>query len=214
MKAIIFDLDGVLVSTDKFHYLAWKEIADQEGIEFNEEINHLLRGVSRMESLEIILRKAKKIYNAEEKLNLATAKNEIYKKYLMTMNKNDVDVSTINTLKILIQRGYQLAIGSSSKNAETILNITDIREFFTVIADGNQIKESKPNPEVFLLAAKKLGIEPCEAYVIEDAQSGIDAANEGGFISIGINEASHYNKSKYKIKDLKELLTIVKPING
>ena len=209
IKGIIFDLDGVLVFTDKYHYRAWKMMADQEGIYFDEEINNRLRGVSRMESLEIILERSKKEYSLEEKKALCESKNNNYRESLKELNKNDVSESVRNTLKELKEKGYKLAIGSSSKNTRFILDQVELTDYFDAISDGNNISKSKPDPEVFLKAADMLGLPPKECLVIEDAFSGIDAARAGGFKNVGIGDASKYELCDYKIKDIKEIVDIV-----
>lgn len=154
IKAIIFDLDGVLLSTDEYHYRAWKTIADAEGIEFDRKINDRLRGVSRMQSLEIILEKAKKNYSEEEKLKLAEEKNSIYRRMLGELDASAATDEVRNTLKELKARGYRIAIGSSSKNAKFILEKVKLIDEFDAISDGNCITKSKPDPEVFIVAAK------------------------------------------------------------
>lgn len=157
--AIIFDLDGVICSTDQYHYLAWKALADRLGIYFDEEINGQLRGVSRMESLEIVLGRHSSDYSAEEKMALAAEKNEIYKSYLASITPGDLSKEVRMTLHTLRQRGYLLAIGSSSKNTKQILTQLGLGQFFDAIADGTMITKSKPDPEVFLLAASMLGVD-------------------------------------------------------
>ncbi len=209
MKAFIFDLDGVLCSTDEFHYLAWKRLADKEGIPFDRGINNLLRGVSRRDSLEIILQKSPKKYAEEEKDALCDYKNSIYVSYLNRMDPSYCSEEVRNTLSALKQKGFLLAVGSSSKNTPKILSKLEIEDFFDAISDGNQITHSKPNPEVFLLAAKKLGVEPKECFVVEDAKSGIDAAADGGFVSIGIGEAAFYKKTIHPITEFKQILSLV-----
>lgn len=208
-KGIIFDLDGVICFTDSFHYLAWKKLADRENIYFDEIINLRLRGVSRMESLDIILEKATKNYSDEEKIEMATFKNNIYKDYLNKMKPSDIPSEVINTLNELKNRGIKIAIGSSSKNAKIILEKTNIMNLFDEIADGNDITKSKPDPEVFLVAAKKLGLNPSECFVIEDAKAGIDAAKAGGFTSVGIGDASKYSKTDYPINKISEILGLI-----
>ena len=210
MKAVIFDLDGVLCSTDDFHYLAWKQLADREGIPFDREINNQLRGVSRMASLEIILRKARKAYTDEEKEEMANFKNEVYKSFLSTMGPKDLTQDVSFTLQTLKSRGFQIAIGSSSKNTKTILKQLGIIDIFDAISDGTNITHSKPDPEVFLKAAEMLGLEPKECCVVEDAYSGIDAAKAGGFTALAIGDASKYEKADYALTKLSDLLAIVK----
>lgn len=209
-KGFIFDLDGVICFTDKYHYLAWKKLADREGIYFDETINNKLRGVSRMDSLEIILEKANRHYKEEEKLLMAAYKNEVYLSFINRMTSNDCPKEVIEVLKALKGKGFALAIGSSSKNTQTIIDRLGIRDLFDVIVDGNKITKTKPNPEVFLKAAERLGLSPSECYVVEDAESGIDAAKSGGFESIGIGEASSYAKTDHGIERIEDILTIVK----
>ena len=214
IKGIIFDLDGVLVFTDKYHYLAWKQIADKEGIPFDETINHRLRGVSRMDSLEIILEKASREYTQEEKIALATAKNDIYRSYLEKMTPSDVDPKSRATLEELKSQGYLLAIGSSSRNTALILEKTNLGYLFDAVSDGNGLVNSKPDPEVFLKAAKMLGLSPKECLVVEDADAGIEAARRGEFISVGINIASKNRNTKYPIQELSDLLRVLERTKG
>lgn len=209
IKGVIFDLDGVIVFTDKYHYLAWKAIADEENIYFDEVINHQLRGVSRMESLEIILRKASKTYSTQEKEQLAYKKNEIYKKYLENLTPSDVSDDVLITLKQLKEKNIKLAIGSSSRNTNLILNKIGLINMFDAIVDGNSISNSKPHPEVFLKAAEKINLDVNDCLVIEDAFSGIDAAYAGGFKSCGIGQASTYEKATYKIENVKDIIDLL-----
>lgn len=205
IKAVIFDLDGVIVSTDEYHYLAWKSIADKEDIYFDREINENLRGVSRMESLDILLRRAKNKYTIQEKELMAFEKNEIYKSLLKNITPDDILPGVISILKTLRKRNIKIAIGSSSKNASIILKKIGLIESFDAIADGNDIKYSKPDPEVFIVAAHKLGVAPTECMVVEDAYSGIEAALAAGMITIGVGYASNYEKAYYKFEDLSEV---------
>lgn len=206
IKGIIFDLDGVLAFTDKYHYKAWKKIADEENIYFDEIINNQLRGISRMDSLNIILKNAKKKYSDEEKEALAYKKNEIYKESLSELQPSDITNDVRNTLVALREKGIKLAIASSSKNTMSIITKTDLIKYFDAVVDGNQISKSKPDPEVFLKAAEKLNLSPNECLIVEDAIPGINAGIAGGFKTIGINDASHYNKATYKIDNIKEVL--------
>lgn len=208
-KAVIFDLDGVICFTDKYHYRAWKSMADDEGIYFDEVINNRLRGVSRMESLEIILERASKEYTEEEKIKMATKKNERYKELLKEMSPADLPEDVAKALKGLKDMGVQIAIGSSSKNARTILTQIGIIDEFDKISDGNNITNSKPDPEVFLKAAEMLGLAPKDCLVVEDADAGIEAASAGGFDSAGIGEAASNKKAVYPIQKISDLLNIV-----
>ena len=206
MKAIIFDLDGVLCQTDEFHYLAWKAIADELKIPFDRKINEKLRGVSRMASLEIILQKANRTFTNSEKVALAERKNAIYRKYLDMMTEKDLASGAKAVLTELSEKGLQLAIGSSSKNTQLIVDKLQIADFFTAIIDGNQIKHSKPDPEVFLLAAQKLEMQPANCLVVEDAEAGVEAAIRGGFQVAGIGSARDVAKVNFKLATLTDLL--------
>lgn len=209
-KGIIFDLDGVIVFTDHYHYLAWKKIADEMGIYFNEAINNRLRGVSRMESLEIILENHHgESLSEKEKEELAEKKNNFYRELLQQMSPDSVAPEVRTTLRILRKRGYKLSIGSSSKNTKTILERVQLIDAFDAISDGTNISRSKPDPEVFLKAAQFLGLEPETCAVIEDAFAGIDAACAAGMISVGIGDASGYDKANYHIQKFDELLNIL-----
>ena len=207
--AIIFDLDGVICTTDKYHYLAWKALADSLGLPFDEKVNGLLRGVSRMESLEIVLGEHSADYSQEQKTALAARKNEIYKSYLSAMTPGDLSKEVRSTLYTLRQRGYLLAIGSSSKNTRQILRQLGLGEFFDAVADGTMITRSKPDPEVFLLAASMLGVRPENAVVIEDAESGVRAAKAGRFQAIGIRTEGNDPNSDITIRHLKNLAEIL-----
>ena len=210
IRGIIFDLDGVIVHTDEMHYRAWKQIAERIGVTFDREINNRLRGVSRMESLEIILEGAKPV-SAAEKLALADEKNAAYRKLLETLSERDVDGEVRTALRELKERGVKLAIGSSSKNAGFILGRIGLSGFFDAVSDGNNITRSKPDPEVFLKAAEFLALKPSECAVVEDACAGIDAAVAGGFYSVGIGDASGYEKADMKIARFAEVLNLIDP---
>lgn len=188
--AVIFDLDGVIVSTDECHYKAWKQLADEEGIPFDRQTNNRLRGVSRMESLEIILEKAPREYSEEEKIVLAERKNEYYKQLLNSLSPRDILPGALELIDALKKHGIRIAIGSSSKNCRTILDRVGLTHVFDVIVDGNCISRSKPDPEVFLEAAKRLGVTARNCLVIEDAEAGVQAALAAGMAVIGVGAAS------------------------
>lgn len=208
MKGFIFDLDGVIVSTDGLHYLAWKQMADKENIYFDEEINNRLRGVSRMASLEIILERANKTYSEEEKVALATYKNDVYRELLKSLTPKDILPGVAEVLNGLRSCGYKLAIGSSSKNTPAILKYIGLEGFFDAVSDGNNITRSKPDPEVFIKAATFLGLPCGECYVVEDAKAGVDAGKAGGFTTIAVGDACGYEKADYSVKDFLKILTI------
>lgn len=207
IKGIIFDLDGVIVFTDELHYEAWKKTADDLGVYFDKEINNLLRGVSRMESLEIILRNYHgKLLTGEEKEALAVKKNERYKKLLENMKPSDVTEEVRDTLKALREKGYLLCIGSSSKNAKKILEKVELKEMFHAISDGTNITNSKPDPEVFLKGAEFLGLQPQECLVVEDAEAGIEAAIAGGLHSAAIGAAVKSGRAEFCLHTFSDLL--------
>lgn len=176
IKAIIFDLDGVLVTTDQLHYVAWKYVADLEGMHFDEHMNHQLRGVSRKDSLEIILNKNQKSLSESRKEELLDIKNKRYIESLKSLNQHNLLPGVNELLNTLKEKKYLLAVGSSSKNALTILKKLNLYDYFDVIVDGNDITHSKPHPEVFLKAAKQLNMDPLSCVVVEDALAGIKAA--------------------------------------
>ena len=210
IKGLIFDLDGVLVFTDKFHYQAWKTMADELGVYFDETINHRLRGVSRMDSLEIILERYEgPDLSLREKEKLAEKKNEIYRTLLESMTPDDVTKEVRATLTKLREKGYKLAIGSSSKNAKFILEKVELKDAFDAISDGNNITKSKPDPEVFLKAAEYLGLPPKACMVVEDAEAGIEAAKKGGMYAAGIGEAAKSINADESLKTFSELVDIV-----
>ena len=211
IKGIIFDLDGVLVFTDKYHYQAWKVMADSIDTYFDEVINNRLRGVSRMASLEIILeRYNKEPLSEDDKLKLAEMKNDIYKDLLKNMTESDVTNEVRDTLKELRNRGYKLSIGSSSKNAKFILNQTNLTNYFDAISDGTNITKSKPDPEVFICASNYLNLECSECCVVEDAYAGIDAAKSANMTACAIGDATSYDKADYKLETFSDLLKIFK----
>lgn len=192
LRAVIFDLDGVLVSTDGLHYQGWKRLADEEGIPFDETINHRLRGVSRMESLEILLERSKRSYSLEEKDALAGRKNRYYRDLLDSLAPGDVLPGALELCCGLRERGIKLAIASSSRNSPLILEKTGLAKWFDATADGNDIRRSKPDPEVFLLAASRLGVAPENCLVVEDAASGVEGAVNGGFRCLAVGAAHEH----------------------
>ena len=208
-KGIIFDLDGVIVFTDKYHYQAWKAVADEMGVYFDEQINHRLRGVSRMDSLDIILERYEGApLSQDEKNAIAEKKNNIYRELLQTMSPADVTDEVRDTLKELRNRGIKISLGSSSKNAKFILEKVELIDLFDAISDGTNITKSKPDPEVFLKGAEFLGLDPKDCVVVEDADAGIEAAVAGGMHPAGIGEARDYEKTEFKLDTFADLLKI------
>lgn len=209
IKGVIFDLDGVLVFTDKLHYRAWKHMADKMNIYFDEEINNRLRGVSRMDSLEIILENYHgEPFTQKQKEIMATAKNDTYRELLKTMTRKDVSQEVRETLKELKTRGYKLSLGSSSKNAKFILERVELLDMFDAISDGNNIKKSKPDPEVFLKGAEYLGLNPEDCLVVEDAEAGVDAGLTGGMKVAAMGDAVYCHKADFELTTFSDLLKI------
>jgi beta-phosphoglucomutase len=182
----IFDLDGVIVDTAKFHFLSWQNIAKDLGVRFTEKDNEKLKGVSRQKSLEHILTIGKIELSQENKDQICKKKNDIYLEYLSKMDNSVILPGVINLLDVLQENKLKIALGSASKNARTVLNYLKIDHYFEIIVDGNDVINSKPDPEVFLKGAKGLGIAPENLVVFEDSEKGIDAAIEGGFHTIGV----------------------------
>lgn len=209
-EAVIFDLDGVICFTDHYHYLAWKALADSLGVPFDEKKNDRLRGVSRMASLEIVLEDYQGPALTEaEKTALATRKNELYRAYLMSMTAADLSDEVRYTLNDLREKGLKLAIGSSSKNTPLILERIGLSGFFDAVSDGNNITRSKPDPQVFTMAAEMLGLPPEKCLVVEDAQAGIQAAIAGGFDSAGLGPAAESGMATYSLSRFSELTSLL-----
>ena len=209
-RGIIFDLDGVICYTDRYHEQAWREMAEEFGIYFDSMIGSRLRGVSREESLEIILEHAGKVFSPAEKKKMAEKKNAIYIKLLDRMSPGDLEEDVRSTLEQLRNRGWLLAIGSSSKNTRKILDKIGLGNYFDEVCDGTEITHSKPDPEVFLKAAGKIGLAVPECLVVEDACSGISAASAGGFDSAGLGDAARDKNVTWALNTFSDLKNIVK----
>ena len=208
-QGIVFDLDGVICSTDEYHYQAWKALADRLGIPFDRERNNLLRGVSRMASLEIILEKSVKTYTGTEKAAFAEEKNTLYRQLLGNMSPADLSDEVKQTLDALRAQGLKLAIGSSSKNTPFILERIGLGQYFDAIADGNCITHSKPDPEVFLKAASFIHLDPSVCLVVEDAHAGVQAAKAGGFACAAMGDAKDDERADYHMSSFADLLQAV-----
>jgi len=200
-KAFIFDLDGVIVDTAKYHFLAWQKVASELGIEFTPEHNEQLKGVSRVRSLDIILELGKIEATQEEKNRWLVQKNEDYLSYLVNMNFSEILPGVIPILQFLKEHQQGIALGSASKNARPILEKTGIISYFDAIVDGNDVTNAKPDPEVFVQAARLLNISNENSIVFEDSVAGIQAANIAKMISVGIGEATILHEAKYIFKD-------------
>jgi len=206
LKAVIFDLDGVIVSTDEYHYLGWQRLADEEGIPFNREINHRLRGISRMGSLEILLERSPRAYSSDEKRALAARKNDYYCRYLTTeLAPGHILPGVMTLLSDLRELGLKVAVASSSRNADLILDRIGLNAFFDTVVDGNDIENSKPHPEVFELAARRLGVPPAECLVVEDAAAGVTAALAAGMRVLAVGAAATDSRATHRARSLAEL---------
>ena len=205
IKAVIFDLDGVLVTTDELHFAAWKHLAEELGISgFTKTDNARQRGVSRMASLEVVLEKTDRKFSDEEKLTLAEKKNDMYVKSLESLDKSAVLDGVFDFIAYLRSSGIKTAVGSASKNTPLILE-TDLADKFDAVSCGLDTQKSKPDPEVFLIAAQKIGIAPSECVVIEDSDAGIEAAKAGGMYAVAVGEAENNSKADISVSSLGSL---------
>jgi beta-phosphoglucomutase len=200
-KAFIFDLDGVIVDTARYHFLAWQKLAQELGIEFTPEHNEELKGVSRVRSLDIILELGKVTASQEDKNRWLVQKNEDYLSYLKDIDNSEILPGVMPILHFLKEKNQSIALGSASKNARPILEKTGIIHYFDAIVDGNDVTNAKPDPEVFLQAAKLLGATPENSIVFEDSVAGVQAANIANMISVGIGEEQILHEAKYIFKD-------------
>ena len=205
IKACLFDLDGVIVDTAKYHYLAWRRLANELGFDFTKEQNESLKGISRMESLKILLNIGGLTLAEAEKMTLAEKKNNWYREYILKMTPDEILPGAVEFLEDLRNNGIKIALGSASKNAMTILNNIKLVNHFDAIIDGTKTSNAKPDPEVFLLGAKELGVSPSECVVFEDAKAGIEAAINAGMYSVGIGDPLVLNKANIVVSSLKEM---------
>ena len=201
----IFDLDGVIVDTAKYHYLAWRNLANELGFDFSENQNEQLKGVSRVRSLEILLDIGKIDLSEDQKQKLLTKKNKEYLEYVNRMTADEILPGINELLNFLDQKNIKYALGSASKNAPLILKKVGLFDRFTAIVDGNDVSKAKPDPEVFLIAAKKLKKDPVDCIVIEDALAGIQAANNAKMISVGIGDKNILKDADFTLNNTNEL---------
>jgi len=213
-EAVIFDLDGVIADTAKFHYEAWKKIAEELGIYFDEKINESLKGVSRMESLEILLKQSEKEYSQEQKNYFASKKNDYFKSMIQKITPGDILPGSIELIKTLKRYNVKLAVASASRNANTVLENLGIKSEFDYIVDAAKIVNVKPDPEIFLAAAENLGVEPKKCVGIEDSVAGIEAIKRAGMFAIGIGDPTILKKADMVLEDLRYTQKIVKLVIG
>jgi len=204
IKGFIFDLDGVITDTADLHYKAWKKLADDQGWNFDQNVNDKLRGVSRMDSIRIICEHNKETIAEEKLTELTKYKNDIYVASLEEMTPNDYLPGAQELLNLLRREGFLVALGSASRNAAKVLQQLDANKYFDVIGDGNSVTNSKPAPDIFLYAANALDLKPEECIVYEDAKSGIDAAKAGGFHSVGIGPKERVGHADVRFETMKE----------
>ncbi|HSJ12638.1 MAG TPA: beta-phosphoglucomutase [Gillisia sp.] len=204
-KGIIFDLDGVIVDTAKFHYLAWRKLANDLGFDISEDQNEQLKGVSRVRSLEKILGWGNVSLSQDNFMEQMAIKNDNYLTYISTMTPKDILPGVQEVLDFFLENNIPIALGSASKNARSILEKTGLYQKFTAVVDGNDVEKAKPDPEVFLIAAAKLNVEPSNCIVFEDAQAGIQAANSAGMISIGIGDEDNLKEADYVFADFTQI---------
>ena len=209
LRGIIFDLDGVIVSTDEQHYLGWQALADRLGIPFSREVNSRFRGVSRMACMNILEELGGKHYTDSEKIAYADWKNEYYRELLDQMSPADLSQEVRSTLDALRARGLKLAVGSSSKNAKFILKRIGLSDYFDAVSDGTNISRSKPDPEVFLKAAEYLGLTPSDCLVVEDAVSGVEAAHAGGMKAATVGDAAGRGCGDFILSRFADLLAYI-----
>ena len=206
IKAVIFDLDGVLVTTDELHFEAWKRLAEELGItDFTKDDNARQRGVSRMASLEVVLEKTDRKFSEDEKLALAEKKNGMYVKSLESLDRSAALDGVFDFITYLRNNGIKIAVGSASKNTPVILEKTNLADKFDAVSCGLDTQKSKPDPEVFLIAANKLGIAPAECVVIEDSDAGIEAAKSGGMYAVAVGEAERNSKADIAVSSVVSL---------
>ena len=201
----IFDLDGVLVDTAKYHYLAWKQLADRLNIPFTKEDNEQLKGVSRVKSLEILLSLGSKNYTENERKQFMDQKNETYVRYISHMDESEILPGVVELLNQLKRKKIKIALGSASKNSGLILKNTKLQDYFDAIVDGNDVSKAKPDPEVFLLGAKKIGSPANQCMVFEDAKAGIEAAKQAGMLAIGVGTQENLPNADILVKNLEEI---------
>jgi beta-phosphoglucomutase len=213
IKACLFDLDGVIVDTAKYHFIAWRQLAAELGFEFTEEDNERLKGVSRIRSLEILLEVGGITLSEERKMEIANSKNDQYVSYIMKMTPEEILPGVVDFLHEVREAGLKTAIGSASKNTPMILERLGLESWFDAVIDGNKVSNAKPDPEVFLKGAAALGVKPSECVVFEDAEAGVEAAINGGMRCVGIGSPDNLGKANrvipgfehFSLKELKEL---------
>jgi beta-phosphoglucomutase len=204
IQAAIFDLDGVIVDTAHYHFIAWQRLAKELGVTFTEKENERLKGVSRMQSLDIILELGHLTLPESKKIELADKKNAWFVDYIKAIKPDEIFPGVREMLKKIKAQGIKVGLASSSKNADTVITLLQIKDAFDTIVDGTMITHTKPDPEIFLLAAKRLGIAPANCLVFEDAEAGVEAALAAGMQCVGVGSAEQLGKAHYLVKTTAE----------
>ena len=203
ITAVLFDLDGVLVSTDEYHYRSWLRLSKEEGFDFfDHEFNHQFRGVARMECVEILTRASGRTYTSEQKKEIADRKNRYFAESLTSVTQDELLPGALAALQELKRRGIKIAVASNSRNARPIIRQVGIEPYLDAIVDGHEIENSKPDPEVFLLAAKNVGVAPAHCIVVEDAIAGLEAAKRAGMKALGIGTRERLPNADIVVPDL------------
>lgn len=205
LKGCLFDMDGVIVDSAVHHFVAWKRLADELSIPFTEEDNHALKGLSRVDSLEQILRMGHLQLDEKTKLKLMAQKNAWYLDLIKGMRAKDILPGARELIEELVADGIKVGLGSSSRNAQLILDNVGLTPLFDTVVDGNHITLSKPDPEVFLKGAQALGLDPSEVVVFEDAESGVKAAKSGGFFAVGVGSEEQLGQADVVVPSMKEV---------
>ncbi len=205
IKGLIFDLDGIITDTAEYHYLGWKQLAEEEGMEFDRDFNEKFRGVSRLECLDLLLEKNNREITFEKRKRMAERKNNYYNEYLKTIDRNNLLDGIFDILQRSKRAGYKMAIASASKNTKTVIEKLDIGDMFNAISDGYSVKKTKPAPDLFLHTAKKLNLKPEECVVFEDAKAGIDAALAANMTAVGIGPESRVGHADYRFDSVKDI---------
>jgi beta-phosphoglucomutase len=206
IQAVLFDLDGVLVSTDEYHYRSWLKLSKEEGFDFfDHEFNHQFRGVARMECVEILTRASGRTYTTEQKKEIADRKNRYFAESLSSVTPDELLPGALAALQELKRRGVKIAVASNSRNAKPIIRQVGIGQYLDAIVDGHEIENSKPDPEVFLLAAKNVGVAPAHCIVVEDAIAGLEAAKRAGMRALGIGTRDRLPNADIVVSDLSKI---------
>jgi len=214
IQAVLFNIDGVICDTDEYHYRSWKAVSEDEGIPFDRSLYNQMRGTSRLDCVELMVKRSNKNYNEEQKQALADKKNEIYRNFLSQMSEVDCAPEVRSTLDWLKKNGIRIGIATASTNCEAILRRVKMENVFDVLVDGTMVKRVEHDPTLFDLATQKLGLPKESILVVEDGQSGIQAAKKGGYKTAGVKEASSYYQTDYPLRSIVDLIPVIEKLNA